>query len=209
MLYHVHTKTKYLFDAGVASQWVRLNRPESSQTCRWSDPSENIARMYDRTRQCIADKSAVTADTLKETVRESVQTAVCAEGRSGTMVTWFGMLVCIRAELDETGTRDTKTEAKLYFDGRICDALVEHSLQKCTRMFRTRAHSAFSSLPFLEEYIPNMIKTKDFCKVLNCPVHPLRIRQFQFGVSSLEDAENGIDIYYSVEIFYSLFPNTM
>ena len=99
-----------------------------------------------------------------------------------------------RAELDETGTRDTKTEAKLYFDGRICDALVEHSLQKCRRMFRTRAHSPFSSLPFLEEYIPNKIKTKDFCKVLNCPVHPLRIRQFQFGVSSLEDAENGIDI---------------
>ena len=44
-------------------------------------------------------------------------------------------------------------------------------------------------------YIPNKIKTKDFCKVLNCPLHPLRIRQFQFGVSSLEDAENGIDIY--------------
>ena len=158
--------------------------------------------MYDRTRQYIADKSAVTADTLKETVRESVQTAVCTEGRSGTMVTWFGMLVCIRAELDETGTRDTKTEAKLYFDGRICDALVEHSLQKCTRMFRTRAHSASSSLPFLEEYIPNKIKTKDFCKVLNCPLHQLRIRQFQFGVSSLEDTENGIDIYYSVKIFY-------
>lgn len=151
--------------------------------------------MYVYTRRYIADKSAVTADTLKETVRESVQTAVCTEGRSGTMVTWFGMLVCIRAELDETGTRDTKTEAKLYFDGRICDALVEHSLQKCTRMFRTRAHSAFSSLPFLEEYIPNKIKVKDFCKVLNCPLHQLRIRQFQFGVSSLEDTENGIDIY--------------
>ena len=164
--------------------------------------------MYVCTRQYIADKSAVTADTLKETVRESVQTAVCAEGRSGTMATWFGMLVCIRAELDETGTRDTKTEAKLYFDGRICDALVEHSLQKCTRMFRTRAHSAFSSLPFLEEYIPNKIKTKDFCKVLNCPLHPLRIRQFQFGVSSLEDAENGIDIYYSVETFYYIYTST-
>mgnify|MGYP004463074491 CR=1 FL=1 len=164
--------------------------------------------MYNRTRRYIADKSAVTADTLKETVRESVQTAVCTEGRSGTMVTWFGMLVCIRAELDETGTRDTKTEAKLYFDGRICDALVEHSLQKCTRMFRTRAHSPFSSLPFLEEYIPNRIKARDFCIVLNCPVHPLRIRQFQFGVSSLEDAENGIDIYYSVETFYYVYTST-
>ena len=164
--------------------------------------------MYNRTRRYIADKSAVTADTLKETVRESVQTAVCTEGRSGTMVTWFGMLVCIRAELDETGTRDTKTEAKLYFDGRICDALVEHSLQKCTRMFRTRAHSPFSSLPFLEEYIPNRIKARDFCIVLNCPVHPLRIRQFQFGVSSLEDAENGIDIYYSVVTFYNFQPES-